>query len=55
MLYYAGAFLVLAILAGLFGFGIVGAAAVGIAKFLFWFFAVCFVLSILFYGVGRHK
>jgi uncharacterized membrane protein YtjA (UPF0391 family) len=49
MLYYAAVFLVIALIAALFGFGGIAAGAVGIAKILFFVFlaiaAVTFLLS----------
>ena len=47
MLYYAGVFLVIALIAALFGFGGIAAGAVGIAKVLFFVFAVMFVVSLI--------
>lgn len=47
LLYWAVVFLILAVVAGVFGFGTVAAAGVGIAKVLFWIFAVLFVVSLL--------
>ena len=45
MLYYALVFLVIAILAGMLGFGVVAFAAAGIAKICFFIFLVLFLLS----------
>jgi len=54
MLYYALVFLVVALIAGLFGFGLVASAAAGIAKILFFIFLVMFLVSILMHaGRGR--
>ena len=51
MLHYAAVFLVIALLAAVFGFGGVAAGAAGIAKALFYIFVamavVAFVLSLL--------
>jgi uncharacterized membrane protein YtjA (UPF0391 family) len=47
MLYYALVFLVLALVAALFGFGGIAAASAGIAKLLFFIFLVLFAVSIL--------
>ncbi|MDP9170866.1 MAG: DUF1328 domain-containing protein [Acidobacteriota bacterium] len=47
MLYWAFMFLVVAILAGIFGFGIAASAAAGIAKILFVLFLIGFVVSII--------
>ena len=46
MLYYALVFLVIAIIAGLLGFGVVAFAAAGIAKILFVVFLILFLLSL---------
>ena len=48
MLHYAWIFLVLAIIAAIFGFGGIAAASVGIAKILFFVFIVLFIISLLF-------
>lgn len=47
MLYYAGVFLVIALIAALFGFGGIAAGAVDIAKILFFIFVVLFVISLI--------
>ncbi len=47
MLRLAVVFLVIALLAALFGFGGIESAAVGIAQILFFVFLVLFVLSLL--------
>ncbi len=47
MLYWALAFLVLAMLAALFGFGGIAAAASGISKILFFGFLVLFAISLV--------
>ncbi|HEX8984533.1 MAG TPA: DUF1328 family protein [Bryobacteraceae bacterium] len=47
MLSYAWVFLVLAIIAAIFGFGGVAAAAAGIAKVLFFIFVALFVIGLL--------
>lgn len=47
MLRMAMLFLVLAIVAGAFGFLGVASAAVGIAKIVFWLFVVLFVVSLV--------
>ncbi|MGE5469815.1 MAG: DUF1328 domain-containing protein [Bacteroidota bacterium] len=46
MLYYAAVFLVIALIAALFGFGGIAASAVGIAKILFYIFLVLAVVSL---------
>lgn len=52
MLHYAVVFLVIALIAALFGFGGIAASAVGIAKILFVVFLILAVASFLF-GVIR--
>jgi uncharacterized membrane protein YtjA (UPF0391 family) len=47
MLSWALTFLVLAIVAGLFGFGVIATASVQIAQFLFVIFVGLFVLSLV--------
>jgi uncharacterized membrane protein YtjA (UPF0391 family) len=53
MLYWAVVFLVIAIIAALFGFGVIASAAAGIAKILFFIFLVVFVISLIF-GLSRR-
>ena len=53
MLYWALVFLVIAIIAALFGFGVIASAAAGIAKMLFFIFLVVFVISLIF-GLSRR-
>lgn len=48
MLYYAVVFLVIALVAAVFGFTGVYVAAAGIAKILFFLFLILFVVSLLF-------
>lgn len=52
MLYYAGVFLIIALIAGLFGFGFIASAAAGIAKILFWIFLVLFLISLVMGGIN---
>jgi len=47
MLHYAVVFLVIALIAALFGFGGIAAGAVEIAKVLFFIFLVLFVISLI--------
>jgi len=47
MLYYTWIFLVVALLAGLFGFGLIASTAAGIAKILFFIFIALFVISLI--------
>ena len=51
MLYYSVVFLIVALIAALFGFGVIASTAAGIAKILFVVFLVFFVLSLL---MGRR-
>jgi uncharacterized membrane protein YtjA (UPF0391 family) len=53
MLGWALMFLVVALVAALFGFGGIYAAAAGIAKILFFIFLVMFVLSLVM-GLARR-
>jgi uncharacterized membrane protein YtjA (UPF0391 family) len=53
MLQWALTFFVLAIIAGVFGFGLIATAAVGIAKVLFFLFLVLFVISLISGGMRR--
>jgi uncharacterized membrane protein YtjA (UPF0391 family) len=53
MLYWSLLFLLVAIMAGLLGFGIIAFAAAGIAKILFFVFLIGFIVSI-FMHLGRH-
>jgi uncharacterized membrane protein YtjA (UPF0391 family) len=52
MLYFAFLFLLLAIVAGILGFGVIAGTAAAIAKGLFILFVVLFVLSML---LGKKK
>ncbi len=54
MLNYTVIFLVIALVAGLFGFTGIAAGAVEIAKILFFIFIVLFVASLIF-GLMRRK
>jgi uncharacterized membrane protein YtjA (UPF0391 family) len=47
MLYYAAVFLVIALIAALFGFGGIAVGAIEIAKVLFFVFLVLFVVSLV--------
>ena len=47
MLYYTWIFLVIALLAGLFGFGLIASTAAGIAKILFFLFLVLFLITLI--------
>jgi uncharacterized membrane protein YtjA (UPF0391 family) len=48
MLGWALTFLIIALVAGVFGFGLLGATALGIAKILFFIFLVLFIISLVF-------
>jgi uncharacterized membrane protein YtjA (UPF0391 family) len=47
MLYYALVFLVIAMIAAVFGFGGIYVAAAGVAKILFFIFLIAFVASLI--------
>jgi uncharacterized membrane protein YtjA (UPF0391 family) len=53
MLYWALVFLVVALVAALFGFGGIAAGAAGIAKILFFVFLVLFIVSLIAGGIRR--
>ena len=53
MLRYAIIFFVVALIAGVLGFGGVAAGAAGIAKILFWIFAVLFIISLVSGGLKK--
>lgn len=53
MLYYAVVFLIVAIVAGLLGFGAVAFAAAGVAKVLFFLFLILFLVSLI-RGLGAR-
>ena len=48
MLWYTIVFLIIAIVAAIFGFGGISQAAAGIAKVLFFVFLVLFIVSLIF-------
>ncbi|WP_270935478.1 DUF1328 domain-containing protein [Falsiroseomonas oryzae] len=54
MLYWTLVFLVVALIAGLFGFGGVASASAGIAKILFGIFIVLFLVSLVFGAMRRR-
>ena len=54
MLSYAALFLIIALIAALFGFGGIAASAAGIAQVLFWLFLIIFPVSLLM-GWGRNS
>jgi uncharacterized membrane protein YtjA (UPF0391 family) len=47
MLYYALCFFIIAVIAGLLGFGVIASAAAGIAKILFFVFLVLFIVTLI--------
>ena len=53
MLYYAVIFLIIALVAALFGFGVVASTAAGVAKILFFVFLIMFLASLVM-GMGRR-
>jgi uncharacterized membrane protein YtjA (UPF0391 family) len=53
VLYWAAVFLVIALIAGWFGFGATAVAAAGIAKILFCLFLIFFLVSLIM-GIGRR-
>jgi uncharacterized membrane protein YtjA (UPF0391 family) len=53
MLYWALVFLVVALVAALFGFGGIAVAAAGIAQLLFYLFLVVFLVTLLM-GLSRR-
>ena len=53
MLYWSLMFLLIAILAALFGFGVIAFAAAGIAKILFFLFLIGFLVSLVMH-LTRH-
>ena len=46
MLYWAAVFFIIAVVSGIFGFGGVAAASVGISKVLFFIFLISFIISL---------
>ena len=55
MLYWAFAFLVIALIAALLGFGGIASAAAGIAQVIFWIFLVVFVVSLIVALAQRRR
>jgi uncharacterized membrane protein YtjA (UPF0391 family) len=54
MLSWALTFLIIALIAAVFGFGGIYVAAAGIAKILFFVFVVLFVISLVTGGMARR-
>jgi uncharacterized membrane protein YtjA (UPF0391 family) len=55
MLRWVVTFLIIALIAAVFGFGGIVAGAIGIAKVLFFIFLILFVLSLIFGGIKGFK
>ncbi len=55
MLRMALMFFLIAVLAGIFGFGGIAAASADIAVLLFWLFVVLFVVSLVFGLIDRRS
>ena len=55
MLYWSLVFLIIALLAGLFGFGLIAGTSYAIAKVLFFVFLVIFVISLIMGFAGRRN
>lgn len=55
MLGAAISFFIVAIIAGIFGFGGIATATAGIAKILFWIFLFGFAISIIYGLVNKNK
>jgi uncharacterized membrane protein YtjA (UPF0391 family) len=55
MLHYAVIFLIIALIAGVLGFGGIAGASVGIAKILFTIFIILFVATLIFGGIRRGR
>jgi uncharacterized membrane protein YtjA (UPF0391 family) len=53
MLYYALVFLLVSIVAAIFGFGGIAIASAGIAKILFFVFIVLFLVSLITHAARR--
>jgi uncharacterized membrane protein YtjA (UPF0391 family) len=54
MLYWSLIFLIIAIVAGMFGFGLIAGASYWIAKVLFFVFLVVFIVSLIMGLSGRR-
>jgi uncharacterized membrane protein YtjA (UPF0391 family) len=54
MLYWAFIFFVVALIAGLFGFGFIASSAIGVAKILFFLFLVLAIVSAITGGMRRR-
>jgi uncharacterized membrane protein YtjA (UPF0391 family) len=54
MLYYTIVFLIIALIAGVLGFGGVAFAAAGVAKLLFFLFLIAFLFTLVKHLSGRR-
>ncbi len=54
MLYYAVVFFVIALIAGVFGFGGIAVGAAEIGRILFFIFLVIFLISLIM-GIGKGR
>lgn len=55
MLYWAVIFFIIAIVAGIFGFGGISAGATTVAMVLFWIFVILFLFSLLTGVIKRPR
>jgi uncharacterized membrane protein YtjA (UPF0391 family) len=55
MLYWSLVFLIIALVAGLFGFGLIAGTSWAIAKVLFFVFLVIFIISLIMGFSGRRR
>jgi len=55
MLFYAPVFLVVALVAGMLGFGFVAFAAAGMARILFFIFLIMFFVSLLVHAIRGRR
>jgi uncharacterized membrane protein YtjA (UPF0391 family) len=55
MLYWSLVFLIIALVAGLFGFGLIAGTSWAIAKVLFFVFLVVFIISLIMGFSGRRR
>lgn len=55
MLYWALIFVIVAVIAGVLGFGGVAQVSAGIAQILFFIFLVLFVIALVFSVAGRTR
>ena len=55
MLYWSVVFLIIALLAGVFGFGLIEGTSFMIAKVLFFIFLIVFIVSLIMGFSGRRR